>query len=41
MAAGYIVVLGLIGALLVLTYKAKDYIVEFRDGLSFIQSSLA
>jgi len=31
MAAGYVVVLGLIAALLVLTYKAKDYIVEFKE----------
>jgi len=31
MAAGYVVVLGLIAALLILTYKAKDYIVEFRE----------
>ena len=31
MAAGYVIVLGLIAALLALTYKAKDYIVEFKE----------
>ena len=31
MVAGYVVALGLIAALLVITYKAKDYIVEFRE----------